>query len=711
MADDADTILQGYLGSDAIPAAQGSPAPKTADDIISHYTSDKTPGGVDVDSATGRPKVYITKPNPPHEGMTAEEVSKANDNAVQGGDNPRRYSSITNLPRDLLTSASEVPGDILQGTADRARAGIETFKSAGEDLAANKPATAVGKAAVGAAQYLTAPIASTLDNVVSKPIANVTGSDAIGNAAGDLAGFALPVSKLGSAVRASAPTKQAFSNFVEAIGGVDKIPSFLKDYTSNPRLAAMDVSPKLLQTTQKLAVTPGPHQNELSSVVGDRIASAKGAVTSAYDNTMGAPVDVLQKLNSMKKAARDVGQKQIQPVLDATNPVNVTPVIQHIDNILKPGVNSVVTSGSDLATTKVKETLAGVRKYLTDDQSNRTDPHDLHTIQSNLGNTAYKMSQSPNGEDRLIAGALTKVKEKIVDAIDAASPRAPASDDEILKANGFKQSDIDALGPALKQKTIDTLNKTNGPTLSNRGAYRPARANFADERHIDDAFKKGREVLQNNASNDKNLPEFWADWVKKAKPAEIEAAKEGARTAVRGQIEGMRNAVGQKGTEIPQVEFSKQKLSLLFGKKEVDDMSKQLFDERRIADTNNKLFQNSQTAMRLKADALVSDHTDKGLEGSSMLPYLAEIATLPTTGIPGAGASAIYALNAAKKNIINPILNNRADARNFELSRLASATGPEKQDIVQALTKLISPIPKQSLLSRASNVATKVIGP
>ncbi len=669
MSDDADTILQGYLGT-PVPEAKGMPAPTSADDILTHYTGERTPGGVSVDAATGRPRIVINRPLPPIEGLTQEQNEAADTAATQMDKNPRRYSSPTRLIPDLISSASEVPGDILNDTATNARAGIDTFKSAGEDLAANRPASAVGKAAAGAAQYLASPASAIMSNVVNKPVANLTGSEAIGNAAGDVAALALPVAKVGPAIKASMPTNQAFSRFVEAIGGVDKIPQFLKDYTSNPRLAAMDVSPKLLQTTQKLAVTPGNHQDLLSGRVNDRIASASGAVKGAYDATMGTPVDVLQKLNDMKKAAREVGQKQIQPVLEKTNPVNVTPVIEHIDNILKPGVNSVVSSGTDLATTRVKQVLADVRRYLTDNKSNRTDPQDLHTIQSSLGNTAYKLSKSANGEDRLVANALTKVKEKIVDAIDEASPQA------------------------------------NGA-----GTYRPARANFADERHIDEAFAKGREILKNAASNDKNLPEFWADWVKNAKPAEIEAAKEGARTAVRGQIEGMRNAVGQKGTEIPQVEFSKQKLSLLFGKNEVDQMAKTLNDERKIADSNKKLFENSQTAMRMKADALVSEHTDKGLEGSSLLPYVMEGAAAYSTGLPGLGAGTYAGLNFAKKHIINPRINARADVRNFELSRLASATGAEKQDIVNNLTKLIAPTPKPSLLTRASNVAGKLIGP
>jgi len=657
MADNADTILESYLGSKLPKAAKvAEPTTTSADDYISHYLETTTP----IAKTEAKRVIIDTTPKPPISDATKEQSAEINSEPSQkGGSNPRRYSSLSSLLGDVSSGVSELPMDILRSTDKAARGGIETFKSGAEDIAANRPASGVGKMGLGALQYVTSPISGVTKEIVENPIANLTGSKEAGEKAGLVAGLALPVAPAAKAIAASKPAVKAMADFVDAIGGVKAIPEFLKEYASNPRLAAMDVSPSLLQTTQKLAVTPGEHQGLLSNIVEQRLASAKGAVGNAYDATMGAPVNVLDKVNELTKAAKDVGSQKIQPILKQTNPVDVTPVIAHIDSILKPGVNSVVSSGTDLATTKVKQVLAEARRYLTDGKSNRTDPQDLHTIQSSLGNTAYKMSKSPNPEDRMVAKALTDVKEKIVDAIDTASPQ-----------------------------------------ISGKGSYRPARAEFADERHIADAFEKGQEILKNRPTQNADRPEYWENWIKNAKPAQIEAAKEGARIAVDNQIRGMRNAVGQKGTEIPQIEFNKDKLSLLFGKKEVEEMATKLQHERKIADTNKKLFENSQTAMRLKADSRVAERTDAGLENNSLLPYIAEGISAYSTGLPGIGAAGYTAANFAKKHFVNPIINSRVDAKNMELARLASATGPEKDELIKQLSALVTPV-KPTMLSRA----------
>lgn len=648
---DADELLKGYLGG-SIPEPKGTSSAVSGDDLIKSYLdttkSAPIPAGVKRVPIVSAPISDVSKED--SDRINAEFET----NKIMGDKNPRRYSSPSSLVGDLLAGASEIPGDIYTATGEAAKGGIAAIKQAGADFKENRPASAVGNAALGALQYVTSPFSGVTKTLVEEPVINLTGSKSAGEKAGLLSSFALPVAPAAKAISAARPAKKALNDFVDAIGGVDAIPKFLKEYASNPRLAAMDVSPSLLQTTQKLAVTPGEHQGLLSNIVEQRLGSAKGAVGSAIDSAMGAPVNVLEKVNELTNKAKSVGSQKINPILKQTNAVDVTPAIQHIDSILKPGVNSVVSSGTELANTKVKQALAETRRFLTDGKSNRTGAEDLHIIQSNLGNTAYTLSKSASGEDRMVGNALNKVKEKIVDAIDAA-------------------------GPA-------------------KGDYRKARAEFSDARHISDAFDKGEEILKNAKRSDR--PEYWDDWVKKAKPGQLEAAREGARIAIDKQINGMRNAVGQKGTEIPQVEFNKEKLRLLFDKKEVDEMFVKLQHERKIADTNKKLFEGSQTAMRGEADSRVAKRTNAGLESSSLLPYIAEGVAAYSTGLPGIGAAAYTAANMAKKHIANPLINRAADAKNMELARLASATGVDKDELIKQLSAMVTPV-KPSMLSRA----------
>ena len=88
-----------------------------------------------------------------------------------------------------------------------------------------------------------------------------------------------------------------------------------------------------------------------------------------------------------------------------------------------------------------------------------------------------------------------------------------------------------------------------------------------------------------------------------------------------------------------------------------------------------------------------------------MLPYLAEGVGAYTTGLPGIGAAGYKAADLAKKHIVNPITNKMGDAKNLELARLASATGPAKDEIVSYLSKLVAPTPKLSVFNRAKLIA------
>src|SRR5690606_37320513 len=175
-------------------------------------------------------------------------------------------------------------------------------------------------------------------------------------------------------------------------------------------------------------------------------------------------------------------------------------------------------------------------------------------FQSALRAKAEDLLSSANGQDRQRGYAMMNVRNQVVDAIDAA-----------------------------------------GETP---GSSKAALAKYRDVNDVNDAFKKGQLVTRNRLGNLDDNPAYWEEWISKATPAELEAAREGARLAVAHQMSSIPNAA-RKGMTIPEIEFNSEKLKLLFGKEEVEKMAKALADEKKIADTNSKLFQNSQTAMRM----------------------------------------------------------------------------------------------------------------
>ena len=522
------------------------------------------------------------------------------------------------------------------------------------DITQGKTATGVGEVVWGGLGAAVAPITATIES------ADRFAQKVSGNPKFKPAEFATmtgaPVMKTASAVSQAAPSTRAITELVNVIGK-ENIPAAIAQLRSNPRLTLMDVDPNAQRVAMGLAAEPGEPLSVLDKFSKARKDNQKGAVIEAYDEAMGVPVSMKKQIDTLKANIRDVG-KDINPIVANSKPVDLTSVISNIDNILKPGVNSVITAGNPLPSDAIQKELRSIRRLITDDKSQKTDAKQLHTLQSNIRARAEDLLNSTDGQNRQIGHALMNVRNQIVSAIDNASP-------QMLDANG---------------KAI--------------GSYRPQLSKYRDANDIDDAFKKGQLITRNKLGQLDDHPEFWQDWISKASPEEIKAAQEGARLAVAHQMGAFRFSA-RKGMELPESEFNAEKLSMLFGKKETDKLMKVLNDERKINDTDTKLFQNSQTAMRLLAQKATEVREGYKPDANAFLPAAAEIgaATLTSGASIGLVAPTIIGYHTARKGIRN--VGRKLDRNtNVEIANLASATGEAKEALIKALQ---DQLPKNNL--------------
>lgn len=536
------------------------------------------------------------------------------------------------------------------------RQGIKGFQEgsdmAGEgytDISQNRPASGVGKIILGhATQALNATGILPTIAEGTEQLGKISGNPEFAKRAEAVATSGLPIAKLGGAVTAAMPSTRAIKTIVDAIGP-ENIPSVIKQLQSNPRLTLMDVDPNVQIISQGLAAKPGDPRNILDKVVRGRTDTKLDTVTGAINEAMGTPVNVLDKVEGLKTQIRNTG-KEINPIIKDTKPVDMSPVVASIDAKLNPGINSVITAGDPLPLGDIEKSLQGVRKFITDDKSFRTDPQSLHTFQSALRAKAEDLLSSTSGQDRQLGRSLLDVRNQVVTAIDKASPQI-----------------TDAAG-----------NIT--------GSYKPALAKYRDVNDVEDAFKKGQLVTKNRLGNLEDDPAYWDKWIKQATPTELEAAKEGARLAYAHQMGTVTNAA-RKGTDIPSIEFNKQKLELLFGKPEVAKMSKALEDEKLIADTNSKLFQGSMTAMRtLGADATKIRPDYEPRFTKMVLPVALEAGSQYLSGgsIPAAGLALGVAYPFARSKITK-IGQNLDRSTNVNVANLASSVGEARDNLIQAL--------------------------
>lgn len=583
------------------------------------------------------------------------------------------YKGVTGTANLLMgngfTPDEPAPGSFFAGSAIPPSVGsgeaIRGYIGKASDGATDyKAQTTPGKYVGNAAEFVPSAVAGTVLTGGGNLLLNATKFGVVPGLASEAAGQATegtaaePWARLGGALLAPAavegglrgittvgnklasmtPTGAAARNLNEAVSsGTMTTDQIAAEMARNPRLTPMDLDPNLQQMAMNLANQGGAPRATLNSVVENRMAGAKDAVSGAFDDALGATPDVQAYLTGLKTTARTNAAAGFGEALNNAKPVNLTPVLESIDSTLAPGVQASLSQGSNIPVGPVEQALAKVRAQLGTGDEMLTDPQRLHQIQSQLRIDADTLAKSSSGQDKLVAAALRDVRGKIVGAIDEASG----------------------------------------------GKYKPAQQQYADDMSIQDSFDKGRQILSNGTSSDaalENRPEFWRSWMASAPQADVDAAKVGARVAIDNQINSVRSA-SAKGTAVPDVGFNRDRLEILLGKAETDKLAQTLADEQRIAQTNAKLFAGSQTAPRQAVNNLTS--VTQVTPGIRLTTPIAGLGGFQVGGLPGAavGVGLSMAGKGAQKGLqIRDLVRNRlmADAISGDGAMFQNAVAPTK---------------------------------
>lgn len=562
-------------------------------------------------------------------------------------------------PRDsrLTEGIKNLPSETGKAISDAFTSGLSLAGQGVKDIRTNKPATGVGEVGLGLLGAVTSPISGALKAGVENPVTELTGNPKIGESASMVAGALIPAVPSAKIISKLAPKSASFRTLVESIGE-ENIPSVIREMKSNPRLTPADLSPKVRQDAQHLFTVDGPHVNQLAKTVESRANSAKDTVTDIYDMSAGPAVDLVKKIDDLAKASKDVGMKEINPALINAGPVDVSKSLNAIDNVLKPGVLKV---GDSVPLTSVKKELQSVQKALR--SSKEYNASDLHSFQSGLRRTAESLMRSADGGSKEVGRALMEVRNNLVSDID--------------KATG--------------------------------GKYKPALSKYRDEMHIGDAFKEGYQGIFGSSKSMENTPSFMKKWFEGLTDNEKQAAREGARSAIATEIGVARNPA-LAGEALSRSDFNREKLKILFGEKEANQLITKLEHERKIADTNNKLIQGSQTAMRSASKAAFD--LPKASDPSGFIPpAVMEGASLMATGTPFLGAGAYYGARGASKlrDAIKSKLQREHNARYVNLALPTNEA--DRQALIRSLEAVVARPPKQSLLRRGATTLSQVIKP
>jgi hypothetical protein len=284
--------------------------------------------------------------------------------------------------------------------------------------------------------------------------------------------------------------------------------------------------------------------------------------------------------------------------------------------------------------------------------SKEYEAKDLHSFQSGLRKTAERLLKSATGNDKEVGQALMNVRSSLVSDIDASA-----------------------------------------------SGYKAALHSYRDEMHIADAFKEGHDKIFSSSKKIENDPSFVKKWFDGLTEYEQNAAREGARAAVYTEM-GVAKNPALAGESIARSDFNKAKMEILFGKEETDKLLKALDDERKIANTHNKIVENSQTAMRAASKEQFALPTKQEIGQGLVVGAGLETANILAHGYPGIGTAMLTGAKVAN-DLKHAISTKIARERNAQYAKYALPTeGPSRDELIRALEAAI-PKPKLNLMSKA----------
>ena len=450
---------------------------------------------------------------------------------------------------------------------------------------------------------------------------------------------------LGGVVRDVRPTGRAYNFIADKLE--DESPEVLARLRDNPRLRLMDVNEPLGLTAQGLVDPRSPRA--ASAIVRAAKSSAKnaeGSVRGLFDTATGPAPNTFSELQRLQATMESVGKSKIQPALDAGKPVDTSGVIADIDKALNPAPVK-MTPGTQITPTPLQQRLIDLRRDIAaGDGEVLVDPGRLHELQSNLRREASDLIASPVGAERKLGRELMDYRMKLVDSIDKSAP-----------------------------------------------GYKKGLQGYKDAADAERAFDMGRDALV-NGKDIKTYPEYWENWLKHKNrtPEELEAVKLGARDAIERKMAQFKFAA-RRGTDIPEVDFDKQKLELLFGKKETERLWQGLHDEKDIAYRNNRILHNSKTAETTAAQKeiepreIAAPHSQLPTWATMMGLGTSALTSSPTLGVAaGAGLLGARGLKAGYQ-----WAGRRSDiSRNAALARIISSEGPQRDEALREIMSVLN---------------------
>ncbi|MBB4092388.1 hypothetical protein [Brucella pecoris] len=172
--------------------------------------------------------------------------------------------------------------------------------------------------------------------------------------------------------------------------------------------------------------TPNDARQEVFEQLVSRQTGQGDRLVNALSEGFGAADTAAQRTAGLTAARDTLADANYAAARASAGPVNVSPVIQHIDDTIRPGVQQIVSPVDDIAGDSIERALTGYRARMTDDTSNLTDFNRVLTLKKDVSD-AVKVAERAGQGNR--ARALGQLNNQLDRALEQASPGYRAAND------------------------------------------------------------------------------------------------------------------------------------------------------------------------------------------------------------------------------------------------------------------------------------------
>ncbi|RWK79629.1 MAG: hypothetical protein EOR51_12010 [Mesorhizobium sp.] len=231
-------------------------------------------------------------------------------------------------------------------------------------------------------------------------------------------------------------------------------------------------------TGQRLASTVSrvPHEGRQAFVesLNARQAGQGRRITNALSEAFDAPDTAAQRTAALTGARDAEANQAYGAARRQAGPVDITPAVRAIDDVLEPGVHSIARPNNQIAHDSIEGALARVRSMITDGRSNLTDFNAVFRAKLDLDDMITKAENQGAGNRAHYLANVQNVLDQTL--ADASAPYAAARD-----AFAAASRRIEAIGAgktaAMRGRAQDTTAVYNAMTPEEQAAFR---AGYAD---------------------------------------------------------------------------------------------------------------------------------------------------------------------------------------------------------------------------------------